>query len=174
MTLFSRSSWKRQRMVEAWCHRSHALVRPIHVCANPSFAPFTLCNPWIQLAIHGSSYKEWIHTLLSIVHGLRKSVLCAQHILQPDRSLNFLTVGECTYTAAHSQVAVAILAKSPTLHRRMYSLYDPCFMEGAMVHFTWQNSGWCRLTSMWLFPPDDSMHNSSCESAKCTTGYCMP
>ena len=49
-------------------------------CTNPSFVPFALHNPWIEQAIHGLSYKAWIHALRSAIHGLRKSMLCAQHI----------------------------------------------------------------------------------------------
>ena len=64
-----------------------------------------------------------------------------------------------THSAAHSHVAATTLAKSLSLCRRIYTWYDPYFMDGVMVHFTWQNSGLCRLTSMRSILPDDQCVN---------------
>lgn len=64
-----------------------------------------------------------------------------------------------THPAAHSHVAATTLAKSLSLRRRIYTWYDPCFMDGVIVHFTWQNSGLCRLTSMRSILPDDQCVN---------------
>ena len=41
-----------------------------------------------------------------------------------------------THPAAHSHVAATTQAKSHSLSRRIYTWYDPCFIDGVMVHFT--------------------------------------
>ena len=53
---------------------SHGLL------ANLYFAHSELRSPWIERTIQGLSRKARIHASRRAIHGLCKSMLCAQHI----------------------------------------------------------------------------------------------
>ena len=82
-------------------------------CVNLSFAPFTLCNLWIEQAIHGSSYKAWIHALHSTIHGLCKSMLCMY--VYGTHFLKILNLPLFCFDIHHHCLLIPVSSTSPLL-----------------------------------------------------------